>query len=121
MRKKLRGSCFPSYRRSALGAAVAMAMMASPAQVMAFEFKSGEVAGSLDTTVSLGALWRMEGREGSLVSIANGGTSRDPNSDDGNLKYDRNDLVATTLKATHDLELKYRNFGVFVQDRKSVV
>jgi len=115
MRQQYRGSCLPAFRRSALGAAVAVAMISSPVQVMAFEFSSGEVSGSLDTTVSLGALWRMDDREAALVSIANGGTSRDPNSDDGNLKYDRNDLVATTLKATHDLELKYRNFGAFIR------
>jgi hypothetical protein len=89
-------------------------MVGSPA-AFAFEFKSGEVTGSFDTTVSAGALWRMDKRDSGLVSIANGGTSRDPNSDDGNLMYDRGDLVSTLFKATHDLELKYHNFGAFVR------
>jgi len=115
MRQKTGSSCYPRFRRTTLGTAVAIALVAGSTSVMAFEFKSGEVSGSFDTTVSLGSLWRMEGREKSLISIANGGTSRDPNSDDGNLRYKRGELVSTTLKATHDLELKYRNFGAFVR------
>ena len=115
MRQKTGSSCHPRFRRTTLGTAVAIALTAGSTSVMAFEFKSGELTGSFDTTVSLGALWRMEGRENSLISIANGGTSRDPNSDDGNLRYDRHELVSTTLKATHDLELKYHNFGAFVR------
>ena len=115
MRQKTGSSCLPGFRRTTLGTAVALALTAGSTSVMAFEFKSGEVSGSFDTTVSLGALWRMESPEKSLISIANGGTSRDPNSDDGNLRYKRNELVSTTLKATHDLELKYHNFGAFVR------
>lgn len=115
MRQKTGGSCFPRFRRSTLGTAVAIALTAGASPVMAFEFEHGELTGSFDTTVSLGALWRMEKAEKSLISIANGGTSRDPNSDDGNLRYGRHDLVSTTLKATHDLELKYHNFGAFVR------
>lgn len=115
MRQQKGSSCRPAFRRSTLGTAVAIALTTGSTSLMAFEFKSGELSGSFDTTVSLGALWRMDNREKSLISIANGGTSRDPNSDDGNLKYDRHELVSTTLKATHDLELKYHNFGAFVR------
>lgn len=115
MRQQKGSSCLPAFRRTTLGTAVAIALTTGSTSVMAFEFKSGEMSGSFDTTVSLGALWRTDSREKSLISIANGGTSRDPNSDDGNLKYDRNELVSTTLKATHDLELKYHNFGAFVR------
>ena len=99
---------------STLAASVALALMAAP-KAHAFEFTSasGEVTGSFDTTLSIGGLWRMQDRESSLISIANGGTSRDPNSDDGNLKYDKGDMVSLAFKATHDLELNYRNFGAF--------
>lgn len=83
----------------------------------AFEFASedGEITGSFDTTLSIGALWRMQGRDASLSAVANGGSSRDPNGDDGNLNYDRGDLVSSAIKATHDLELSYRDFGAFVR------
>jgi len=116
MRQKTGSSCHPRFRRTTLGTAVAVALTAGfTTPVMAFEFQHGELSGSFDTTVSLGALWRMEKPESSLISIANGGTSRDPNSDDGNLRYKRGELVSTVLKATHDLELKYHNFGAFVR------
>lgn len=105
----------PQFRRSVIGTAVTLALAAGAGSAQAFEFQQGELTGSFDTTVSLGALWRMESPERSLISIANGGTSRDPNSDDGNLRYKRNELVSTTLKATHDLELKYHNFGAFIR------
>ncbi|MDX9945455.1 MAG: DUF1302 domain-containing protein [Azonexus sp.] len=114
MRQNNQGAT-PHFRRSVIGTAVTLALAAGATGVQAFEFKSGELSGSFDTTVSLGALWRMDSPEKSLISIANGGTSRDPNSDDGNLRYKRNELVSTTLKATHDLELKYHNFGAFVR------
>lgn len=114
MRQKNQGAT-PHFRRSVIGSAVTLALAVGATGVQAVEFKSGELSGSFDTTVSLGALWRMDSPEKSLISIANGGTSRDPNSDDGNLRYKRNELVSTTLKATHDLELEYHNFGAFVR------
>ncbi|MHB1358352.1 MAG: DUF1302 domain-containing protein [Rhodocyclaceae bacterium] len=115
MRQESGSSHAPQFRHSTIGTAIALALMVGAPAAFAFEFKSGEVTGSFDTTVSAGALWRMDKRDPGLVSITNGGTSRDPNSDDGNLKYDRGDLVSTVFKATHDLELKYHNFGAFVR------
>ncbi len=106
----------PSLALSTLAASVALALMAAP-KAHAFEFSSasGEVTGSFDTTFSVGGLWRMQDRASSLLSIANGGSTRDPNSDDGNLKYDKGDMVSLAFKATHDLELSYRNFGAFLR------
>ena len=115
MRQESGISHAPQFRHRKIGTAIALALMVGAPAAFAFEFKSGEVTGSFDTTVSAGALWRMDKRDPTLVSIANGGSSRDPNSEDGNLKYDRGDLVSTLFKATHDLELKYRNFGAFVR------
>jgi len=97
-----------------LAAAVAAAL-ATPAQAFEFQSKDGEVTGYFDTTISFGALWRMQSRDPSLIAIVNGGTSRDPNSDDGNLNYDRGDLVSMPIKATQDLSIKYRNFGLFAR------
>jgi hypothetical protein len=115
MRQETGISHAPQFRCSKIGAAIALALAVGSPSAFAFEFKSGEITGSFDTTVSLGAQWRMQSRDPALVSIANSGTSRDPNSDDGNLRYDRGDVVSTLLKATHDLDLKYRNFGAFVR------
>ncbi len=106
----------PCLARNTLATALALAL-AAPGAALAFEFRSesGELTGSLDTTVSFGASWRMQDRDASLIGISSGGTSRDPNSDDGNLRYDKGDLVSAVLKATHDLELNYRNYGAFVR------
>ncbi len=105
-----------NYKKRAFPLAIVAALGgAQPAQAFEFSAHEGELTGSFDTTVSLGALWRMQDRDAALVSIANGGTSRDPNADDGNLLYDRGDLVSAVLKATHDLELDYRNVGAFLR------
>ncbi len=114
----LRPQSRPAQSRPSFGLALVptlLAVLSIPHAAQAFEFKSGEISGSFDTTLSVGALWRMDTRDPTLVGIANGGTARDPNSEDGNLRYDRGDLVATPFKATHDLELKYRNLGAFLR------
>lgn len=109
----------PGLVLGTLASAVAVALgtlgMQSPAQAFEFSNESGELTGSFDTTVSFGTSWRMQSRDASLIGITNGGTSRDPNSDDGNLKYDKGDLISAVFKATHDLELNYRNYGAFVR------
>lgn len=84
---------------------------ASP--VHAFEFTKGELTGSFDTTLTAGAAWRIQKRDPALIGIANGGTSRSVNEDNGDLNYENNDLYAAPIKATHELELKYRNMGGF--------
>jgi len=111
MTRRFRGS---PLRLSGVAAAVACALGALPA-AQAFEFKHDEVTGSLDTTLSVGALWRTESRDPGLVAIVNGGTSRDPNADDGNLNYDSGDLTSLAAKATVDLLVKWRDYGIFVR------
>ncbi len=97
-----------------LAATLALAV-AAPAPAFEYSFADGEVTGYLDTTLSVGSLWRTQGRNPGLIAIANGGTSRDPNADDGNLNYDKGDLVSLALNATVDFLLKYRDFGVFAR------
>lgn len=79
-----------------------------------FDWGNG-VTGSFDSTISVGGLWRMEGRDPALIGITNGGTSRSVNGDDGNLNYSNGELVSSLLKGTHELELKYRNYGFFTR------
>ena len=119
---KQRGSGARLCRLSTLAAAVALALgVGAPAQGFEFSSESGELWGSFDTTLSLGARWRMQKQDPSLIGIANrdlapkGGTARSVNEDDGNLNWDRGEVVSLTAKATHDLELNYRNYGAFVR------
>ena len=80
----------------------------------AFQFQSGELTGSFDSTLSAGVSWRVEPRDTSLIGIANGGSAFSVNGDDGNLNYDEG-VVSSAFKGTHDLELNYHNAGAFVR------
>lgn len=104
----------PSFSQRALALVLTCA---SPLTVQAFQFSNaaGDINGSFDTTISLGAAFRAQGRDPALVAITNGGTSRDINSDDGNLLYDSGDAYSAAAKVTHDLELKYKNYGAFIR------
>ncbi|MFN7835709.1 MAG: DUF1302 domain-containing protein [Burkholderiaceae bacterium] len=90
-----------------------LAALTRPAHAFEFAAADGELKGSLDTTISYGALWRAQSRDPANVGITNGGTARSVNDDDGNLNYGRGDLVSSLVKATHDLDLSYRNYGFF--------
>jgi hypothetical protein len=92
---------------------VGLGLVALPYTASAFDFDMGEVKGSFDTTLSAGALWRMEKPDKGQLAISNGGTSRSANDDDANVNYDKGDLVSGLVKATNDLEIKYGNVGVF--------
>ena len=91
-------------------ALAAPALLATPAT--AFDFDIGEVSGAFDTTISAGLSFRVEDRANSLVGISNGGTHTSINGDDGNLNYDTG-LVSAALRATHELDLQYDDFGFF--------
>jgi hypothetical protein len=71
MSRKHRGSDARFHRVSTLAAAVALAGVGAPAQGFEFSSDSGEIWGSFDTTLSLGARWRMEKPDPSLIGIAN--------------------------------------------------
>lgn len=94
---------------------VGCSLLAVPLGTMALQFEYSGVKGSLDTTVSSGVILRTESPSDKLIGITNGGTSRSVNDDDGNLGFDQGDLVSGVFKATHDLELKRGNYGVFTR------
>ena len=77
---------------------------AMPAQ--AIEFGEGEFQGSLDTTISHGLTYRVQGRNQELAEDTNG--------NDGELNYDRG-LVSNTSKFTTDLDIGTGSFGAFVR------
>lgn len=114
MHTKKHASCvYPrcGLRLRTLAAALAT-LTAAPSQ--AFQFENGELTGSLDTTVTAGAAWRVEGRDRGLVGIANGGSAYSVNVDNGNLNYNTG-IVSSALRVNHDLEIKYQNLGAFAR------
>lgn len=86
-----------------------------PALAMEFRNEAGDVTVNFDTTISAGASWRMQGRDPASIAIVNGGTSRSPNEDDGDLNYDKHDFYSAPVKAISDLEVKYKSYGFLVR------
>ncbi len=94
-----------------LAAAVAL-LGAVPAHALLFELPNG-IRASVDTTLSYGVSVRASGRDPELIGIANGGTARSVNEDDGDLNFEKGKPFANVFKATVDTEVKWRNFGFF--------
>ena len=112
MRRKKTGLSAKSTCLTLL-ALVLAATFTAPA--FAFQFGSGDLKGSFDSTLSYGLAWRMEDQDPDLIGLANGGNAYSLNFDDGNLNYDKGDLINNTAKITSELALQYKNFGLFVR------
>ncbi len=99
-------------------AAALTVMMAAPVEAVDLSGKSGKYTLRLDTTLSWGALYRVEDRDPAIISPFEGGTAWSVNGDDGNLNFDTG-LVSNTVKATIDLDFQTRtghhNLGFFVR------
>ncbi len=80
-------------------------LVAVQAQAVEFSFADDEITGSIDTTVSYGQLWRVQGQDKN---------NNDINTNDGNRNFDTG-LVSEVYKITSDLEATYKNYGVFVR------
>lgn len=80
-------------------------LVAAHAQAVEFSFADNEISGSIDTTVSYGQLWRVQGQDKS---------GEDINTNDGNRNFDTG-LVSEVFKITSDLEVTYQNYGAFVR------
>jgi len=97
--------------------AIVVALHAPP--VRAVQFTYGELTGSFDSTFSIGGLYRLENPSPQFYGTSNTfngvpGQQNSVNTDDGNLNYPAG-WVSTVLKGSHDLELRYENFGAFVR------
>ncbi len=98
-------------------AAAITATLSTP--VAAFQFYLGDVEASLDTTLTVGAGWRVEEQDKRLIAQGNLGPSYAPggananigsssnNFDDGNLNFDKGDTYSQIAKGTTELYLNY--------------
>ncbi|RDH44855.1 DUF1302 domain-containing protein [Zooshikella ganghwensis] len=98
------------------GFALASLLAVMPAQAFEFELMEGEVTGSLDTTLSYGAMWRVEGRDTHRYGNDTGPTHDDVNTNDGNRNFDTG-MVSSVYKINSELKLNYKNYGAFVRGR----
>lgn len=113
------------YGRKALLAGVSLVGLAGvtvPAQ--ALEWDLGSYGLSVDTTVSVGASFRLEGRACDQIHPTNGGCivshegvnyTAGINEDNGNLNYDQGDPISLVTKFVTDIQLEKENFGAFVR------
>ncbi|MDD0844803.1 DUF1302 domain-containing protein [Pseudomonas sp. Gutcm_11s] len=87
----------------------------------AFQVRSGDWTTSLDTTISYGVSYRMEGQDDKLIARANGGSGSNSgliNSDDGNLNFRKGDLFSQMAKVVSEMDLRYQErHGVFIRGR----
>jgi hypothetical protein len=98
-----------SWRRRPLAAGLVAAgvlpWLAGNAQAMEFGLADEQIKGSLDTTLSFGQLWRVQGQDKH---------NDDVNTNDGNRNFDTG-LVSEVFKLTSELELSYKNYGLFIR------
>ena len=96
-----------------LAAVVTGAGLSNPVTAPAMQLPANEsgITGHFDTTVSMGAAMRVSERDELLFSRGSGGKAYSFNNDDGNLNYDRGDLVSLSTKVNHELQLNLENQG----------
>lgn len=98
------------------GIAIAISLAAISMTAQAARYQLGGTEIQVDTTLSAGVSFRAEDADPALIGIANGGTARSVNGDDGNYGYDAWDVVSTAIKATVDADLRFgRDSGFFTR------
>ncbi|MFK8329691.1 DUF1302 domain-containing protein [Pseudomonas sp. BJa5] len=106
----------PFWRRAKLPLAVSLAStLAGPA--FGVSFNIGEIEGSFDSSLSVGASWSTAKPNENLIGVNNGGKGLSQTSDDGHLNFKRGETFSKIFKGIHDLELKYGDTGVFVRGK----
>ena len=110
LRQRSRGFGWPSWARVAI-----LLVFAQPAAAYQFKTDDPDFSATFDNTLSIGAAWRTQGRDPALIGIANGGTSRSVNEDNGDLNWSKGSLFALPLYYTGEVEMKYLNLDFFTR------
>jgi len=129
----MQNSYTPMLQKSLLTSAMTLALgfavlHSNPAQAIGFEF--GDWTARLDTTVTYGISMRTQKRDENLVGYANlfdnpgaipteelirGPGRFSVNGDDGNLKFDRGDIISNRGRITSEFDISNGQFGAFVR------
>ncbi len=132
-------------RRVALPAlALSSLLAATPASALNLSLFDGQVEGVLNTAISVGAAWRMQAQSPDLIGksnlnpdlcnqqyqqcqslfrdqiypsqrLSNAPGQFSMRNDDGNLNYDKHDMVQGVAKITQDINLTWGEFGFFAR------
>lgn len=93
-----------------------LALACASAQAGVFSY--GELEGSFDSQLSVGFSWSMENPDKKLIGANNGGEGALSSAgDDGRLNYRRGDAFSKIFKGIHELELRYRDTGLFMRGK----
>lgn len=104
------------WRLAKLPLAVSLAStLAAPA--FGVTFNIGEIEGQFDSSLSVGASWSTSKADKDLIGFNNGGRGLSQTSDDSRLNFKRGETFSKIFKGIHDLELKYRDTGIFVRGK----
>ncbi|MBI4627042.1 MAG: DUF1302 domain-containing protein [Verrucomicrobia bacterium] len=106
-----------SLARVSFAAGLGLALLAPPTHAVPFAI--GDVKGSFDTTFSFGGLYRLKDPNTDYYGTTNvfkgvAGWQNSANTDDGNLNYGKG-WVSEVFKSSHELELKYGDYGALVR------
>jgi hypothetical protein len=102
-------------RKSAIALAAAALGCSFAPVAQAFDYSSDGLDLRVDSKLTVGAAWRVSARDKKDIGISNGGESYSTNNDDGDLAFDKGDLVESPIKLTSDATLTYGNYGLFVR------
>lgn len=91
---------------SALAIAIGLSI---PQLASAVNFNIGDIEGQFDSNISIGASWSTQSPKTSLMHSAS--------SDDGRRNFEKGKTFSKIFKGIHDLELKYRDSGLFVRGK----
>ncbi|MCB2107297.1 MAG: DUF1302 domain-containing protein [Rhodobacteraceae bacterium] len=91
-----------------------MLAVSSPVLAVDFTLPNG-ITGSFDTTFTVGASIRTQGRDQDLIGIVNGGRAFSINGDNGNLNFSKGDFVSLRASGVNELELDAGNLTFFTR------
>lgn len=101
---------------SKLSSAIAVSsLLITPAY--AVDFSLGEIDGQFDSSLSVGASWSTASPNKDLIGKNNGGRGMSQTSDDSRMNFKRGETFYKIFKGIHDLDLRYKDTGVFVRGK----
>ncbi len=96
---------------------LALLSLCSAFPAHALVFNLGQVDAQLDTTLSFDTRLATGSRQARLIGAANGGHGHSQSGDDGRLNFHKSQLFTQRLEATHALELRRDDTGLFIRGR----
>lgn len=108
----------PGTNPTLLATAIALGLST---QAQAINFSVGDIEGSFDSSLSVGASWATDAPDPDFINNANTqglrGMSATRTADDNRKNFKKGETFSKIFKGVHDLELKYGDSGVFVRGK----